>query len=173
MNDMVAVITLDPKNQRITDLRLAQKQFKFKCKRCANLCCKLGGPLLTQKDVEMIEYAGYHLKDFLEPINQNPANLTPIGGLKTNADGSCIFLQFDTEQNRFQCGIYDHRPTLCRLYPFRFESLGSNLIILKFIPCCMGLNNPKGKVLDRTFVSDRLLEPLLEIINLSQKDLMC
>ena len=173
MNDIVAVITLGPKNQRITDLRFTQTQFKFKCKQCANLCCKLGGPLLTQKDAEMIESAGYHLKDILEPINQNPENLAPVGGLKTKANGSCIFLQFDTEQNCFQCIIYDHRPTLCRLYPFRFESLGSNLIILKFIPCCMGLNNPEGKVLDRTFVSDRLLEPLLEIINLSQKDLLC
>ena len=173
MNDIVAVITLDTKNQRINDLKFTQNQFKFKCKRCATLCCKLGGPLLTRKDAKMIESAGYHLKDFLEPINHNPENLALVGGLKTKADGSCIFLQFDTKQNRFQCGIYDYRPTFCRLYPFRFESLGSNSISLKFIPCCMGLNNPEGKVLDRTFVSDRLLEPLFEFINLSQKYPLC
>ena len=30
-----------------------------------------------------------------------------VGGLKTRADGSCVFLKFDAEQDCFQCGIYD------------------------------------------------------------------
>jgi Fe-S-cluster containining protein len=170
MNDIVAVITLDPKNKRITDLKLTQSHFRFKCKRCAILCCKLGGPLLTRKDAEMIEKAGNPVKDFLEPINQNIEDLPIIGALKTRPDSSCIFLRFDPEKNCFQCSIYDNRPSLCRLYPFSFESLGSNCVALKFIPCCMGLNNPEGKVLDKKFVSNRLLEPLLEAMNLLQKD---
>jgi Fe-S-cluster containining protein len=170
MNDALAVITLDPKNRRITDLKLTQNQFRFKCKRCAALCCKLGGPMLTRKDAELLEAAGYPVNDFLEPINGDAEGLPlVVGGLKTRADGSCVFLKFDDEQNSFQCGIYDYRPALCRLYPFSFESLGSNRVALKFIPCCMGLNNPEGKVLDKEFVSKRLLEPLLEAMELLQK----
>ena len=168
MNDVVAVITLDPENRQICDLKLTQNQFRFKCKQCAALCCKLGGPVLTQKDAELIEAAGYAVKDFVEPANRD-ALPHFVGGLKTREDGSCIFLDFDAEQNCFQCGIYDYRPALCRLYPFRFESLDCNHVALKLIPCCMGLNNPEGKVLDEEFVSSNLLEPLLESIELLQK----
>jgi Fe-S-cluster containining protein len=170
MNDAVAVITLDPKNRRITDLKLTQNQFRFKCKRCAALCCKLGGSMLTRKDAELLEATGYPVNDFLKPINGDAEGLPlVVGGLKTRADGSCIFLKFDVEQNSFQCGIYDYRPALCRLYPFSFESLGSNRVALKFIPCCMGLNNPEGEPLDENFVSKRLLEPFLESMELLQK----
>jgi Fe-S-cluster containining protein len=167
MNDVVAVITLDSQNRKIADLKLAQKQFRFKCKRCAALCCKLGGPMLTRKDAESIEDAGYPMKDFLEPINRDNKGAPKVyGSLKSREDGSCIFLQQDIEQNCFRCGIYDFRPALCRLYPFSFERLGSNRIALRFIPCCRGLNNPEGKVLDGEFVSSHLLEQLLEAMKL-------
>jgi len=127
--------------------------------------------VLTRKDAELIENAGYPVKDFLEPTNGDAEGL-PLGygGLKTGADGSCIFLQQDIERNCFKCSIYDFRPALCRLYPFSFESLGSNRIALNIIPCCMGLNSPEGEPLDKNFVASRLLEPLLEAIELLQKD---
>ena len=169
MNDVVAVITLDSKNRKIDDLTITQ-QFRFKCKRCAALCCKLGGPVLTKKDVKGIEAAGYPVKDFLEPVNRNIKGSPLVyGGLKNREDGSCIFLNFDVELNCFKCSIYDFRPALCRLYPFSFESLGSNRIALKYIPCCSGLNNAEGELLDKKFVSRHLLEPLLEAMELPQK----
>jgi Fe-S-cluster containining protein len=173
MNDVVAVITFDPKNRRITELKLANNLFRFKCQRCAVFCCKLGGPVLTRKDAKLIEATGYPVTDFLEPIKEDAEGLPlVVGGLKTRADGSCIFLKFDAEQNCFQCGIYDHRPALCRLFPFSFESLGSNSVALKFIPCCMGLNNPEGEPLDENFVSFRLLESLLEAMELLKKGML-
>ena len=124
--------------------------------------------MLTRKDAELIEAAGYVAEDFVEPLKGN-ALPHVVGALKTRADGSCIFLDFDAEQNCFQCGIYDSRPALCRLYPFSLEILNSNRVALKFIPCCMGLNDPEGKVLDEEFVSSNLLEPLLESMKLIRK----
>ncbi|MCJ7613537.1 YkgJ family cysteine cluster protein [Candidatus Bathyarchaeota archaeon] len=159
MDDILALITLESKNRKITDLSVTQKQFRFKCKRCAALCCKLGGPVLTKTDAARIEAAGYPVKDFLEPVNRdNKSLLLAIGGLKSREDGSCTFLQQDVDRNCFKCGIYDFRPTLCRLYPFRLESLDYNRIALKFIPCCNGLNNPEGKMLDEEIVSTILHE---------------
>jgi len=161
MGDALAVITLDSKNRKITDLTVTQKQFRFKCKRCAALCCKLGGPALTKKDTEKIVAAGYPVKDFLEPVNRDNKSLPlAVGDLKTREDGSCIFLQQDVERNCLKCSIYDFRPTLCRLYPFRLERLDANRIVLKFIPCCNGLNNPEGKVMDEEFVSSILHEAM-------------
>jgi Fe-S-cluster containining protein len=170
MNNIVAVITFDPKNRSLVELKLIDKQFRFKCKRCAALCCKLGGPMLTRKDVEMIVAAGYSVYNFLEYTNGDvEASPFMVGDLKTRADGTCVFLKFDAEQNCFQCDIYDHRPALCRLYPFSFEKLDHNSVALKFIPCCMGLNNPEGEPLDENFVSNFLLEPLFEATALLQK----
>ncbi|PVX26880.1 MAG: hypothetical protein CW691_00065 [Candidatus Bathyarchaeum sp.] len=166
MNEAVAVITFDPKNGTPKDLKLTTN-LRFKCKRCAALCCKLGGPPLTRKDVEQIKKAGYRVNDFLEPINRNVKVLPQTcGTLKTRADGSCIFLQSDNEQKQFTCSIYDFRPALCRLYPFSFEKQGSNSIALKIIPCCMGLNNPEGEQLTEHFVASRLLEPLMEAMQM-------
>jgi len=59
MNEVLALVTLDSKLRRVADLSLEQERFRFKCKRCAALCCKLGGPVLTRKDVERIADEGF------------------------------------------------------------------------------------------------------------------
>ncbi len=109
------------------------------------------------------------MKDFLETVSDGEFEGTSVmeGGLKSKEDGSCIFLKFDEEENRYECSIYDFRPVLCRLYPFDFDRVDSNIVMLKFIPCCRGLNNPDGKLVDERFVADRILAPLLEVIELS------
>jgi len=127
----------------------------------------LGGPWLTGRDVERIKQAGYDAKDFLEPaLNNNFKGLPMLGSLKNNEDRSCIFLKFDAEKNCYECSIYDFRPVLCRLYPFDFERIGPNSIVLKLIPCCRGLNNPDGELVDEKFISNQLLDALLEVISL-------
>jgi len=168
LSEVLARITINPETKQIGDLFVHQKSLRFKCRRCATLCCKLGGPKLTRKDIEQIKQAGYHVKDFLEPILNSEFKGIPImcGSLKSKKDGSCIFLKFDAEENRYECSIYDFRPALCRLYPFDFDRVGSNIVILKLIPCCRGLNNPDGKLVDESFVANHLLAPLLEATEL-------
>ena len=162
---------MDSKTRQIRDLSLLQKRFRFKCKRCATFCCRLGGPKLTRNDIERIEEAGYHVKDFLEPANSEfKAMPFTRGSLKNREDGACIFLKFDAKQNRYECSIYDLRPILCRLYPFDFDRVGTNSIVLKFIPCCRGLNNLDGKLVDERFINKHLLAPLLEAIDYSKRE---
>jgi len=167
LGEVLAKITVDSKTRQIRDLSLLQKCFRFKCKRCATFCCRLGGPKLTRKDIERIEEAGYHVKDFLEPSNSEFKGMSVMrGSLKNREDGACIFLKSDAKQNRYECSIYAFRPILCRLYPFDFDRIGSNSIVLKFIPCCRGLNNPDGKLVDERFVNKHLLATLLEAVEL-------
>jgi len=167
LNETLAGITINTETRQIKDLFLHQKGLRFKCRRCATFCCRLGGPWLTGRDIERIKQAGYDVKDFLEPaLNNNFKGLPMLGSLKNKEDGSCIFLKFDAEKNRYECSIYDFRPVLCRLYPFDFERIGPNSIALKFIPCCRGLNNPDGELVDEKFVNNQLLDALLEVISL-------
>ncbi|MDG6223580.1 MAG: YkgJ family cysteine cluster protein [Candidatus Bathyarchaeota archaeon] len=171
MNNVVAILTVNHKKRTIRDLKITQKQFKFKCKRGATLCCKLGGPILSKKDLNQILSKGHSEDDFLEPVtSETEPSAIVCGSLKTKSDGSCIFLSQDEARNNHNCIIYNNRPALCRLYPFTFELLSPNRIALKFIPCCMGLNDPEGKNLDERFISSALLEPLLDAIELTQNE---
>jgi Fe-S-cluster containining protein len=169
MNDVLAQIILDSKLKHVTGLCIEQKGFRFKCTRCAALCCKLGGPALTKEDVERIKDAGYRETDFLETTNGNRSSALLSDDMKSGKDGSCVFLEFDNKLDCYKCRIYDFRPLLCRLYPFSFEIEDSNRAVLKFIPCCTGLNNPEGERLDEKFVSNYLLELLLEAVELRKK----
>jgi Fe-S-cluster containining protein len=171
MSEIVAILTVDRKNRTILDLKITQKQFKFKCKREATLCCKLGGPILSKNDVNQIQKEGHYNDDFLEPTTPKNADTSIVCGfLKTRPDGSCIFLSPDNARNNYNCNIYNFRPALCRLYPFTYELFAPDCIALKFIPCCMGLNNSEGKKLDENFITNVLLEPLLDAIALTKND---
>jgi Fe-S-cluster containining protein len=165
MNEVLAFFTLDSKFREVTSLSLEKKRFRFKCKRCAALCCKLGGPVLTRKDVERIADEGYSAEDFLNPVSRD-GSLRARGSMKKREDGSCVFLEFDDKLNCHKCGIHDFRPVLCRLYPFSFEIVDSDRFALKFIPCCRGLNNRRGELVNENFVSRHLLKPLLEAMEL-------
>jgi len=119
--------------------------------------------MLTIKDIERIEEKGYLVKDFLEPTNSEFKGMPfTRGSLKNREDGACIFIKFDAKQNHYECSIYDSRPILCRLYPFDFDRVGPDSIVLKFIPCCRGLNNPHGGLVDERFITNNLLAALLE-----------
>jgi len=110
--------------------------------------------------------AGYVIDDFLEPDTKRESNgLFKIESrLRKRADGSCIFLRFDDKSKIYECSIYDVRPALCRIYPFHFERINSNSFMLKFIPCCKGLNNPDGELVDERFISNYLLDAIFEIL---------
>ncbi|KON33178.1 hypothetical protein AC477_01860 [miscellaneous Crenarchaeota group-1 archaeon SG8-32-1] len=163
MNYTLATITLS-KNKNISKLLVTQKQFRFKCKRCADLCCKLGGPELLEEDVKRIEASGYLRKHFLLSEKMHTSGLThAVGALKTKNNGSCIFLS-ENHQMENICSIYEFRPVLCRIYPFKIERLNQNTTVLKFIPCCKGLNNPEGKILDEKFFS-RLLNKFIKLVD--------
>jgi len=165
LNETLARITINPETKQVKDLSLHQKHLRFKCLKCAIFCCRLGGPWLSERDVERIKQAGYNAKDFLESALNSKFKGLPImrGSLKNKEDGSCVFLKFDAEKNRYECLIYDFRPALCRLYPFDFERISPGFVVLKLIPCCRGLNNPNGELVDEEFITNHLLGALLEL----------
>ncbi len=165
LNETIARIILNPKTKQIVSTTLYQKHLRFKCKRCATFCCKLGGPKLTDKDVKMIKKVGYCAEKFLEPVFDNKFKGLPIirGSLKSKEDGSCIFLKF-IASGVYECSIYSFRPALCRLYPFDFEKVGPNTLMVKLIPCCRGLNNHDGEFVNERFVVNYLLDAILDLI---------
>lgn len=156
---------MNPKSQQTIDVTLSQ-HLRFRCLRCATFCCRLGGPQLTEKDAERIRQGGYDVRDFLEPVLDREFKGLPLMrfSLKSKGDGSCVFLRLDSTQGVYGCSIYDFRPALCRLYPFDFERIGPNVLMLRIIPCCKGLNYSNGEIVDEEFIMKHLFNAILELM---------
>ena len=162
INEEIARLSLNPKTTQISDVTLYKKDLRFKCVRCAVFCCKLGGPNLTKSDAQRIQSLGYSGKGVVVPfVGGSDSSSEFLGSLKSKRDGSCIFLKANprtNEEKGYECSIYSHRPTLCRLYPFEFHKTDSQAIIVGLIPCCLGLNTPEGEIIDEKFITDILLD---------------
>lgn len=165
LSEKIAEASFNPKTKRIIRMILHQ-HLRFRCRRCATFCCKLGGPQLTQKDIERIKKEGYTTKDFVEPLSNREGEAFPVmhGNLKNREDGSCTFLSFDEKEGTHECSIYDVRPALCKLYPFSLERMGPRSFALKLIPCCRGLNVHRGELVDEEFVNNHLLASIFDLI---------
>jgi len=138
----IAQITFEPKTRSLKHVTFYVKNLRFKCKRCATFCCKLGGPPLSLKDVERLKKAGRSEAEFLDATH---------GSLKNTALGSCVFLRLNTEKDVFECEVYHHRPALCRLYPFHFEKISPISFMLKILPC-RGITRRYGELVDERFI---------------------
>ena len=164
LSDEIAKIILEAK--QIVDIIFCKGNLRFKCKRCAVFCCKLGGPTLVENDIQRIKEAGYVIDDVLEYHARNVSRHASMAQsrLRKREDGSCIFLKFNERPKAYECSIYDIRPALCRTFPFDFERINSNSLMLRFIPCCSGLNDPDGEIIDRKFIAKYLLDAIFEIL---------
>jgi len=152
----IAEIAIKPRTKHAISLNFHGDPLRFRCQRCAVFCCKLGGPKLMGKDVERLSQAGYDLDTFLDDKRVS---------LKSRKDGSCIFLFFNAEEGIYECSVYDHRPTFCRLYPFQLERSRPQTYVLKFIPCCNGLNTVDGEVVNGKFFARFLRKIFLELVD--------
>jgi len=166
LSENIAKVALDPETKDSVKITFHEMHLRFNCQRCATFCCKLGGPKLTQRDIDRIKKAGYTVEDFVEPLSSREFKDLPIviGSLKNKEYGSCVFLRFNEEKGVHECSIYDLRPALCRLYPFDFEKVGPYSFVLKLIPCCRGLNDPSGELVNKEFVTDHLLCAILDLM---------
>lgn len=170
LEENIARVTVDLEKRQILDIRLYERNLRFKCKRCAIFCCKLGGPGLAKKDIERIKSAGYDMSEFTEPAKRQHGNFSIMqSAVKSKEDGSCIFLTMEGKTNAYKCLIYDFRPTLCKLYPFSFKKRSHNSFILRFIPCCSGLNVPDEELVNEKFIANHLSELFFEIFEQTQE----
>jgi len=143
----IAQISFEPQTANLKNIKFYTSHLRFKCKRCATLCCKLGGPTLSLEDVERLKQAGYYEAMFLDASH---------GCLKNRVSGSCGFLKFDRVKKIYKCAVYHHRPALCRLYPFHFEKTSPYSFVVKIMPC-KGINRQHGELVDERFIITHLI----------------
>ncbi len=164
MDENIADVSIDLKTKQIVKVAF-HHNLRFKCRKCAIFCCRLGGPKLTKTDIARLNEIGYEENAFLNSTpNSKFKGSLMVGDLKAVKDGSCIFLRLGQMNEFCECSIYNFRPALCRLYPFDFEKIGPNSFTLKFIPCCNGLNVEDGDPVNEDFITKYLLDELMDLI---------
>jgi len=166
LNDLVARISFKGNRAEITDMIFYQGELKFKCQHCASLCCRLGGPPLAQKDINTIMKAGYDPGEFLDSTSSDRFRFSKSmqSVMRNRQDGSCIFLEINKEGSTYECLIYDHRPALCRLYPFQLEVVDRQSFLLRVVPCCRGLNDPEGEPVNEEFIRRHIIKAIIDLL---------
>ena len=86
----------------------------FECKKCGECCRPI--VLLTEEDIVRIKLLGLREEEFvaIDPIGEETHKVLKQ---KNNV---CMFLKRYGEN--FICNIHQHRPEICRQYPF-FEDI--------------------------------------------------
>ena len=157
LKEEIAIVRINPETGQFLDIHLFEKGLRFKCKRCATYCCKLGGPCLTKEDIEQIESSGHKTNEFVADSGRKYGNYPMTSEMRNRKDGSCIFLRTDKKRNTYECSIYEIRPVLCRLFPFEIKGIDISSFLLKILPC-NGLNDADGELVNERFVAKHLLE---------------
>jgi len=165
LSESIAEIRWDPETAKIADISFFRTGLRFKCKRCAVFCCKLGGPRMSREDIRRLRLAGYEPDDFLDVAADGRFGVEGGGKsvVKQRENGSCVFLEYDGGNKVYRCSVYEFRPALCRLYPFEFERTGLNKGLLGVIPCCNGLNTCEGVSVGRKMI-DELFGTILDLL---------
>jgi Fe-S-cluster containining protein len=108
---------------------------------------------------------GLNPQKFLLPLNRSYGQVRDaVGVLSRKKDGSCVFLSYDCSRGIYECGIYEARPAVCRLYPFEFIPEAAESGVLRLIPCCNGLNAEEGKPVNRDFIENHLLRAICDLL---------
>lgn len=87
------------------------QKLAFDCKMCGRCCEGLGGIILTQYDLQRLyEHMGLSKTEFIKSYAEMRNGKL---GIKTGADGFCVF--FEAGKG---CAVHIAKPNVCRTWPF-------------------------------------------------------
>jgi hypothetical protein len=127
------------------------ERFRFRCHRelaCFNRCCRDKHlPLYPYDALRLRRAAGVSSARLLAEhaeLELDPSSGWPVVRIKLAADGRCPFV------TATGCGVYEHRPTCCRIYPLaRAIAPGprgeppTELLLVTEPPGCLGWGEPR------------------------------
>jgi len=92
---------------------------KFKCKKCGRCCSKIGSLALFEWEAERLKKYSVRIKPGIV-LDLNGSKIILQWGLEGKNKKQCPFL------TKRGCLVYNHRPLVCRSYPFMNSGFKSN-----------------------------------------------
>ena len=123
---------------------------RFICLRCGTFCCRLGGPVVTEKDLERLQSSIPNIDRLTKTIARGGDS---VRVLVEKPNGECI-LFLREGRGKGVCSEYELRPDVCRAYPIRIIRKASHYEV-SLLPC-KGLNPDKGRVINERFIQRHL-----------------
>ncbi|MEO1008077.1 MAG: YkgJ family cysteine cluster protein [Planctomycetota bacterium] len=122
--------------------RRTEAGLRFSCTMCGNCCT--GAPGVVDLDEDEADALADHLgmdrsrfdagyTKFVDGRRSLTERLTAFGY-------DCVFLDRTTIPGRAVCGVYDHRPSQCRTWPFWKSNLASERSWATAASGCPGMN---------------------------------
>jgi Fe-S-cluster containining protein len=138
---------------------LYPKNIRFECQRCAKCCGdtpeRKRKVLMLEREVEQISEIT-NLKP--EEFSTSTARSGPYRYTMRKQEAKCVFLKSTV------CQIYNHRPLLCRFFPFCLEQLGDESFEFNSSEECPGIG--LGKVIEEEIFMSMLTEALNVLKNI-------
>ena len=105
------------------------QSIKFKCTNCG-YCCTSSN--VEMSDDEVLEIKGLGKNGFSEDfVTEEGNNSKRIKGSDKDA---CMFLD-----GKKLCSVYEHRPSVCRLYPFKLVPVSESLVKIDVTYSCKSI----------------------------------
>lgn len=105
----------------------APKGLRFECTQCGQCCTGPPGHVgFTDEEARAIaKHLGLTDEAFRARYTQQTPNGQSLAEVQTVHGFDCVFLDRTTIPGKAICGIYEHRPTQCRTFPWWPENLAT------------------------------------------------
>lgn len=129
------------------------KNIRFECQRCGRCCGdtpeRERKVLMLEREVEQIsEITNLKLEEFSTPTSETE----PYTYKMRKREGKCVFLKDAV------CQIYNHRPLLCRFFPFCLKQIDDEIFEFDSSEECPGIG--VGKIIEEVDFKAMLAEAL-------------
>jgi len=122
----------------------AETGLAFTCTQCGNCCTGPPGYVwfTDEEGRAMAEFLGVEHREFLRRFARKVNGRWTLNEQWNEVVGGydCVFLRRD-ENGKALCGVYQHRPTQCRTWPFWPENLKTHRAWARTAEHCPGANN--------------------------------
>jgi len=123
---------------------------RFECQRCGIFCCRLGGPVVSEKDLERLQRSIPGINRLTKTVGTEPDT---VRVLISKPNGECILFLRKGRQKGV-CSEYGLRPNVCRTYPIQLVRKDDRLKVS--LHPCIGLSRNRGKVINEKFIEKHL-----------------
>lgn len=97
-----------------------EQGLRFECTMCGNCCTGPPGyVLVSEREIsDMAGGLGIEPGAFVDRYTHSTALGRSLKERETEFGHDCVFLDRETIPGKAVCGVYEHRPTQCRTWPF-------------------------------------------------------